>query len=141
MPGVSLFAADTVAELAGLIGAPPEQLMDTVDRYNASIDRSTPFDPNIKDGRTALTTPPKSNWATAIETGPFYAFPVTCGITFTFGGLRADLDGRVLNTEDHPIPGLLVAGEMLGGLFSGNYPGGSGLAAGIVFGRRAGAAA
>jgi len=141
MPGVSLFAADTIAELAGLIGAPPRQLMDTVDRYNASIDRSKPFDPNTKDGRAAFTTPPKSNWAAAIETGPFYAFPVTCGITFTFGGLAADLDGRVLNAEGHPIPGLLVAGEMLGGLFSGNYPGGSGLAAGIVFGRRAGAAA
>jgi tricarballylate dehydrogenase len=63
---------------------------------------------------------------------------VTCGITFTFGGLRADTTGRVLDAAGAPLPGLFVCGEMLGGLFSGNYPGGSGLTAGAVFGRRAG---
>jgi tricarballylate dehydrogenase len=82
--------------------------------------------------------PPKSHWATPLENGPFYAYPVTCGITFTFGGLRSDLDGRVLRESGQAIPGLFVCGEALGGLFSGNYPGGSGLAAGMVFGRRAG---
>ena len=66
---------------------------------------------------------------------------MTCGITFTFGGLRGDVDGRVLDTTGEPIAGLFVCGEMLGGLFWGNYPGGGGLAAGMVFGRRAGAAA
>jgi len=76
-----------------------------------------------------------------IEQGPFYAYGVTCGITFTFGGLRTDTHGRVVDAAGTPIPGLLAAGEMLGGLFSGNYPGGSGLAAGCVFGRRAGALA
>ncbi len=80
--------------------------------------------------------PPKSNWAIPLETAPFFAFPVTCGITFTFGGLHADTDGRVLDTDGAPIPGLFVCGEMLGGLFSGNYPGGTGLTSGAVFGRR-----
>ena len=56
-------------------------------------------------------------------------------------GCKADLDGRVLDKSGDAIPGLFAGGEMLGGLFSGNYPGGSGLAAGIVFGRRAGTAA
>jgi tricarballylate dehydrogenase len=55
--------------------------------------------------------------------------------------VKGDLDGRVLDESGAPIPGLFACGEMLGGLFSGNYPGGSGLAAGMVFGRRAGAAA
>jgi tricarballylate dehydrogenase len=66
---------------------------------------------------------------------------VTCGITFTFGGLASDTHGRVLREDGSVIDGLLVCGEMLGGLFSGNYPGGSGLAAGMVFGRRAGSIA
>ena len=73
-----------------------------------------------------------------IEYPPFYAYPVTCGITFTFGGLKADTYGRVLDGRGDPMQGLFVAGEMLGGLFSGNYPGGTGLIAGVVFGRRAG---
>jgi tricarballylate dehydrogenase len=66
---------------------------------------------------------------------------VTCGITFTFGGLRADDHGRVLKDDGAPIAGLYVCGEMVGGLFSGNYPGGSGLTSGAVFGRRAGSLA
>ncbi len=47
----------------------------------------------------------------------------------------------MLDAEGAPIPGLFACGEALGGLFAHNYPGGSGLAAGIVFGRRAGAVA
>jgi len=99
------------------------------------------WDPTIKDGRRADVTPPKSNWAAPLEQGPFYAFAVTCGITFTFGGLKSDTHGRVLDKMGQHLPGLYVCGEMLGGLFSENYPGGSGLAAGMVFGRRAGSLA
>ena len=40
-----------------------------------------------------------------------------------------------------PLPGLFAAGELVGGLFFHNYPGGSGLTAGAVYGRRAGYAA
>ncbi|MGI5285771.1 FAD-binding protein [Nonomuraea polychroma] len=93
------------------------------------------------DGRAAATTPPKSNWAIPLVCPPYYAFPVTCGITFTFGGLHADTHGQVLHETGEPIPGLFVCGEMLGGLFSGNYPGGTGLTSGAVFGRRAGSLA
>ncbi|MEV4351108.1 FAD-dependent tricarballylate dehydrogenase TcuA [Actinoplanes sp. NPDC049596] len=135
-PGASVVTADSVFALAELLKAP--ELPTTVDAFNAGIDESVPFDPSVKDGRAARTTPPKSNWALPIRTPPFYAFPVTCGITFTFGGLRADTSGRVLRPDGSAIPGLFVCGEMLGGLFSGNYPGGSGLTAGTVFGRRAG---
>lgn len=138
MPGISVEAADTLEELASKIGIDPERLSKTVIDFNNSIDRSITFDPNVKDGRAAATEPVKSNWAAPIETGPFYAYGVTCGITFTFGGIKSDTHGRVLDGEGKHIQGLYVAGEMLGGLFSANYPGGSGLAAGCVFGRRAG---
>ena len=141
MPGVSVETAGTVAELAAMIGINPEALEKTVSSFNASIDRSIDFDPNVLDGRAGQTEPVKSNWAVPLETGPFYAYGVTCGITFTFGGLKGDTSGRVLDAEGNHIPGLFAAGEMLGGLFSTNYPGGSGLAAGCVFGRRAGSLA
>ena len=97
-----------------------------------------PFDPAIKDGRVARVSPPKSNWAVALESPPFYGYAVACGITFTFGGLAVDEHARVLGTSGDPLPGLYAAGEVAGGLFSGNYPGGTGLTAGAVFGRRAG---
>jgi tricarballylate dehydrogenase len=64
-----------------------------------------------------------------------------CAITFTYGGLRIDTDARVLDQRDQPIPGLHAAGECVGGLFYENYPGGSGLMSGAVFGYRAGKAA
>ncbi len=141
MPGVSVVTAPTLAELAQKAGISPEGLEETVQGFNDSIAEDAPFDPNVKDGRRADTQPPKSNWARSIATGPFYAFPVTCGITFTFGGLKTDTWGRVLTEDAEPVEGLYACGEALGGLFSGNYPGGSGLAAGAVFGRRAGSIA
>ncbi|WP_297409829.1 FAD-dependent tricarballylate dehydrogenase TcuA [Naasia sp.] len=141
MPGIGFASADTLDELARMTGVDPDGLRRTLDEFNASIDRSVPFDPTVKDGRSAGVQPPKSNWAMPIETAPFYAYPVTCGITFTFGGVKTDIEARVLGAEGVPIPGLFAAGEMLGGLFSQNYPGGSGLTAGMVFGRRAGSRA
>ncbi|MFC7404663.1 FAD-dependent tricarballylate dehydrogenase TcuA [Georgenia alba] len=141
MPGISEVTAGSARELGERLGIDADRFAETVEQFNAAIDRSRTFDPTIKDGRRAAVEPPKSNWAAALETPPFYAYPVTCGITFTFGGLKGNLDGRVLREDGSPIPGLLACGEALGGLFSGNYPGGSGLAAGIVFGRRAGSVA
>jgi len=85
--------------------------------------------------------PEKSNWANPLERPPFEAFAVTCGITFTFGGLAVDRRARVLDEDHRPIPRLFAAGELVGGLFFDNYPGGSGPAAGAVFGRLAGSGA
>ena len=81
---------------------------------------------------------PKSNWANPLDTPPFEAYGVTCGITFTFGGLAVDEEARVLGEDGAPMPGLFAAGELVGGLFYFNYPGGSGLTSGAVFGRVAG---
>jgi tricarballylate dehydrogenase len=137
-PGVSEHVAATIGELAARCGIDADGIAQTVAEFNAAVRRDVPFDPTVRDGRSAPLPLPKSNWASPIETPPFYAYPVTCGITFTFGGLRADPNARVLDESGSVIPGLSVCGEMLGGLFSGNYPGGSGLTSGLVFGRRAG---
>jgi tricarballylate dehydrogenase len=140
-PGVSEHIAGTIADLAVACGIDADALRRTVADFNAAVRRDVAFDPTVRDGRSAVLPLPKSNWANPIETPPFYAYPVTCGITFTFGGLRADASARVLDESGAAIPGLYVCGEMLGGLFSGNYPGGSGLTSGLVFGRRAGESA
>jgi tricarballylate dehydrogenase len=84
---------------------------------------------------------PRSNWANLIDTPPFEAYAVTCGVTFTFGGVRVATDSQVLDTGFDRIPGLFAAGEMVGGIFYFNYPGASGLTSGAVFGRLAGESA
>jgi tricarballylate dehydrogenase len=140
-PGVSRYEAQTVRELGEKLGLDPKALQRTVEEFNASVSPGK-FDPSVKDGKhTEGIEPPKSNWAQPIDTPPFLGFAVTCGITFTFGGVRVDTDARVLDRTDRPIGGLCAAGELVGGLFYHNYPGGSGLMAGAVFGRRAGYAA
>ena len=104
--------------------------------------RDVPFDPTVKDGRgTEGLAVPKSNWANPLDTPPYEAYGVGCGITFTFGGLRIANDGQVIDSDGRPMPGLYAAGELVGGLFYFNYPGGTGLTAGAVFGRIAGASA
>ncbi|WP_129843669.1 FAD-dependent tricarballylate dehydrogenase TcuA [Streptomyces sp. RFCAC02] len=139
--GVARVTADTLEELAVGLGVDTARFLGTVKEYNAAVSDDA-FDPTVKDGkRTVGVTPPKSNWAQTIDTPPFHAYPVTCGITFTFGGVRVDGQARVLTTSGTPVPGLYAAGEMVGGLFWFNYPGGSGLTAGSVLGRLAGGTA
>ena len=129
------------AALAAKMGVAPDALKGTVAEFTGAVHPGD-FDPTIKDGKhTEGIEPPKSNWALPLDSPPFFGFAVTCGITFTFGGLRIDKDGRVLDRAGHPMEGLYAAGELAGGLFYHNYPGGSGLTSGTVFGRRAGAAA
>ena len=135
--------ADSIEALAAKLakedGVDAAALVAEIGRYNAAVDAATPFDPTIKDGRgTSGLDVPKSNWANRLEAPPFAAYGVTCGITFTFGGLAVDAEARVLGEDGAPLPGLFAAGELLGGLFYFNYPGGSGLTAGAVFGRVAG---
>ncbi len=140
---VTKVTADTLEELcARMEGVDTTGALATIAEFNAAVDRSVEFDPNVLDGRrTRGLEPDKTNWAMPLEHPPFAAYRVTCGLTFTFGGLRIDGDGCVLDTDLHPICGLYAAGELVGGLFYGNYPGGSGLCAGSVFGRLAGTSA
>jgi tricarballylate dehydrogenase len=117
-----------------------EAALAEIEAFNRAVRTDLRFDPNVKDGRgTRGLAIPKSNWANPIDTPPFEAYAVTCGITFTFGGLRIDTEARVISSDGEPIPGLFAAGELVGGIFYFNYPGGTGLTNGAVFGRIAGA--
>ncbi|HLZ69259.1 MAG TPA: FAD-dependent tricarballylate dehydrogenase TcuA [Dehalococcoidia bacterium] len=134
--------SDTIGGLAEALGIEREGLERTVDEYNAAVQDGA-FNPAVLDGKgTRGIAPPKSNWAQRLDSPPYTGFAVTCGITFTFGGLRIDsATAQALDTEDRPLPGLYACGELVGGLFYHNYPGGAGLMSGAVFGRRAGASA
>jgi tricarballylate dehydrogenase len=111
----------------------------TINAFNAAVNEEVAFDPTRKDGKnTPGLEPPKSNWAQKIDTPPFKAYPVTGGITFTYGGLKVDEAGGVVHQDGSTIPGLFACGELVGGVFFNGYPGGSGLTSGAVFGRRAG---
>lgn len=138
---VSKVTADTIEGLAAkLDGVDPAQFVRTVQEFNSSIDEDKPFNPNVRDGRgTVGLAVPKSNWAQALDQPPYEAYAVTCGVTFTFGGLRITTDAAVVDTEGKVIPGLFACGELVGGIFYFNYPGGTGLTNGAVFGRIAGA--
>lgn len=120
-----------------------EKFLATLARYNSST-RPGKWDPAVKDGVSTTGLPvPKSNWALPIDQPPFLAVRVTSGITFTFGGLAVNPETAAVISESTAaeVPGLYCVGEMLGGIFHDNYPGGSGLTSGAVFGRRAGSAA
>jgi tricarballylate dehydrogenase len=131
---------ELIAALDGLDGK--AAALATIAAFNRSVDAGVPFDPTVKDGKGTVGLPlPKSNWALPIDTPPFKAYPVTGGITFTYGGVEVGRRGGVVHENGHEIPGLFACGEMVGGVFFDGYPGGSGLTSGVVFGRRAGAGA
>jgi len=140
---VTKVTANTLEELVKkLDDVNAEVALKELQDYNKAVQTDVPFNPNVKDGRgTKGLAIPKSNWANTLDTAPFEAYAVTCGITFTFGGLRITTDAQVLSTDGLPIPGLYAAGELVGGIFYFNYPGGTGLTNGAVFGKIAGASA
>jgi tricarballylate dehydrogenase len=140
---VTKVRADTLEALAAkLDDVDAAGFLREVAAYNAAVRQDIAFDPTVRDGRrTEGLAIDKSNWANTIDTPPFEAYAVTCGITFTFGGLRIDAHAAVQSVDGGPIAGLFAAGELVGGLFYFNYPGGSGLTSGAVFGRIAGASA
>lgn len=138
---VTRAVGNTLEELAAKMeGVDAQAFIKTVREYNAAVMTEVPFNQAVRDGRgTRGIEPPKTNWAHTIDTPPFEAYGVTCGITFTFGGLRIDhRTGQVLDLGYRPMPGLYAAGELVGGIFYFNYPAGTGLVSGTVFGRIAG---
>ncbi|MEM7562049.1 MAG: FAD-dependent tricarballylate dehydrogenase TcuA [Pseudomonadota bacterium] len=140
---VTKVTANTLEELVErLDDVNAEAALNTIHEFNQSVTRDIEFNPNIKDGRrTQGLDIPKSNWANSLDEPPYEAYAVTCGVTFTFGGLRINTEGQVLDTDLQPMEGLFAAGELVGGIFYHNYPGGSGLMAGAAFGRIAGRSA
>ena len=134
---------DTLEGLAKKLGINGPAFLDTIAEFNAACPPSKPsyqVNPLKLDGLSTNSklSIPKSNWALPINKPPYHAYGVTCGITFTYGGLKVDQHSRVLNNEDMVMPGLWAIGEMSGGYFYHNYPGGAGLVKGAVFGRIAG---
>lgn len=147
--------ANTLEELADILSVKglrdKTQFLQTIREYNRAVDAFSQehlekrFNPAVRDGLSTQSSEKslplaKSNWAMPIRNGPFQCVEVTCGITFTFGGLAIDPNtGAVISqaTGLH-IKGLYCTGELLGGLFWDNYPGGSGLTMGTVMGRIAG---
>ncbi|MCK5366035.1 MAG: FAD-binding protein, partial [Gammaproteobacteria bacterium] len=140
---VTKVSSDTLGGLVEkLEGVDAARALANIRQFNNAVMDDTPFDPNVKDGRgTTGLEIPKSNWANRLDQPPFEAYAITCGITFTFGGVRIDTSASVQDSDGRPMPGLYSAGEMVGGLFYFNYPGGTGLMAGAVFGRIAGTSA
>ena len=135
--------SDTIEGLAEQLEISVDGLKKTIEEYNAACpDQSfidANYNPAILDnvGTTGIS-PAKSNWALPIDEPPYEAWVTTTGVTFTFGGLKIDDKNCVQDKADRGIPGLFAAGELVGGLFYENYPGGTGLMSGSVFGRRAG---
>src|SRR5205809_4547961 len=140
---VTRISGNTLEELVSKMDDTDQQAaLETLKKYNAAVRQDIAFNPNVKDGRrTEGLEVNKTNWANTLDTAPFEAYAVTCGITFSFGGLRITTDARVLSSDGEPIGGLYAAGELVGGIFWFNYPGGSGLTNGAVFGKIAGASA
>ena len=137
----TMYEASTIAELATKIGLEPAVLVHTVEEYNGACRKDVPFGPAILDGKcTVGISPPKSHWAVPIERGPFRAYPITAGITFTFGGLQVDTKARVINTSHRPIEGLFASGDVVG-LFFHNYPSCTGQTRNAVFSYLAGRSA
>ena len=94
--------ADTVPELADMLGIDRDGLVRTVREFNGAVQPGG-FDPTALDGKRTLgIDPPKSNWALPLDTPPYVGYAVTCGITFTFGGLKIDEHARVLDANDTP---------------------------------------
>lgn len=137
---VTKVTADSIEELGRKMQIDVPAFVAEVEAYNKAILTDRKFDLSVKDGRgTEGLDIPKSNWSNPIAEGPFEAYQVGCGITFTFGGLRiAPETAQVLNNDLEPISGLYAAGELVGGIFYYNYPSGTGLMSGAVFGKIAG---
>ncbi|MBT6363386.1 MAG: FAD-dependent tricarballylate dehydrogenase TcuA, partial [Rhodospirillaceae bacterium] len=132
--------ADTIEELAEKMdGVDAARCVKTIKEFNAACRTDIPFNPNVLDGRcTEGLAIDKTNWANPLDEGPFEAFHVTTGVTFTFGGVKVNTETEVQDTAEHSIPGLYACGEMVGGLFYHNYASGTGLMSGASFGRIAG---
>ncbi len=152
MPSVyPALQAPSLAGLAQQLEVPQTEFLATLDAYNAAVQPGD-FDPTTLDGCTTQgLTPAKSHWARPIAKPPFYAYPLRCGITFTYLGVAVDAQARVLFA---PVDGagkvdlnerpsnIFAAGEIMAGNILGRgYLAGIGMTIGAVFGRLAGTAA
>lgn len=129
--------ADTLAALAVQLDLDPAALESTVSEFNQSVNNKK-FNPLVRDGKATIgIAPAKSNWAFPINSPPYIAYPLTCAITFTFGGIRTNSRGQVVTSTNKVIAGLYAAGEVTG-LYYHEYPAGTSVLRSATFGRIAG---
>lgn len=134
--------ARTLRELAQSLKLDPEALEKTVAEFNAAVRPGT-FDHTILDDcATSGITPPKTHWARALDTPPFYGYALRPGITFTYLGVKVDDKSRMLMQDDRPAANVFAAGEIMAGNVLGKgYLAGIGMSIGTTFGRIAGGGA
>lgn len=101
--------ADTIEELAELIGVPAKNLKETVERWNAACAAG-----EDKDFKRRVDMKP-------IEVGPFHAYPYSPVDSGTFGGVDTDIDTRVLDANGQVIPRLYAAGTIMAGTWCGQF--------------------
>ena len=134
--------ANTIEELAQKLEISAEGLVRTVRDFNAACQPGElqSGDPRRQVAPRASRRPSPTGRCRSTSRRST-AMSVTCGITFSFGGLKITTDGEVEDTTGRVIPGLFAGGELVGGMFYQNYLGGAGLMSGSVFGRIAGRSA
>ena len=118
------FRADTIEELAdkmGFTGDAKDTFLATVERYNELYDKQ-----NDEDfGKPAYRL-------SAIRTAPFYGYWLGASLLTTEQGIAINDKGQALDTNNQPMPGLYITGDMSGSFFANNYPC---LMAGVAMGR------
>lgn len=132
--------ADTLEQLVALIDIDRPVALESIATYNAAVDTTTLFDASRLDGRRAIGLEPcRSNWARAIDSPPYFAFPLKPGLTFTYTSVAVDTSAHVLREDGSRFANIFAAGEsMAGNILVRGYLAGVGLTIGSVFGRIAG---
>lgn len=140
MPSVfKSIKADTLEGLIDKLGLPKEQSLKTIREFNAAVQPGTFNHSVLDDCRTEGLAINKTHWATTIEDGPFYAYPLATGITFTYMGVKVEKDARITMADGTMADNVFAAGEiMAGNILTQGYVAGFGMAIGTVFGRIAG---
>ena len=139
-PAYPPYRAETIPALAAQLDLNRDQFLATVEDFNRGAPAVRRIDMSRLDGSaTSGVAPPKTNWASRLDTPPFFAFPVRPGITFTYLGVTVDARTRVLTASGAAMPHVYAAGEcMSGNILLRGYLGGFGLTIGTVSGRIAG---
>ena len=133
------YQAGTLIDIANKIKiTDKENFINNINTFNKAV-QSGNYNPHKLDGKKVKNIfPSRSNWALPLDNPPYLAYPVICGMTFCYGGLKTSINGELINKDGDIINGLYAVGEMLGGLWYNNYPSGGGMMAGAVFGKKAG---
>jgi tricarballylate dehydrogenase len=131
--------AGSVGELALALELDPAALLSTVARFNDAV-RPGSFDhTTLDDCATEGLFPPKTHWARALDTAPYFAYPLRPGITFTYLGVAVNECARMLWRDGNASENIFAAGEIMAGNVLGKgYIAGIGMAIGTAFGRIAG---